>query len=219
MKRKVAILSGLLLTAVAGFTGNFFGDANGDGRVDMADVVAVVNAAMGHAPENFDEAMADINGNGKVDDEDASLLAESLLNPPFDSFKALVDDYERAFTQGYLPMKYSARYRKQQITSQEFKAMLKPLIEKYSPDKMEYFNSRISDYDVPVYRGIAACMVWYVARCIGVDTNNSTLEHSSVEDVFDNLWDLPAFTDIMPYAFSPLDDDVENKWDEAIHAI
>lgn len=219
MKRKVAILSGLLLTAVAGFTGNLFGDANGDGRVDMADVVAVVNAAMGHAPENFDEAMADINGNGKIDEEDACLLAESLFNPPFDPSNALVDDYERAFTQGYLPMKYSARYRKQQITSQEFKAMLKPLIEKYSPDKMEYFNSRISDYDVPVYRGIAACMVWYVARCIGVDTNNSTLEHSSVEDVFDNLWDLPAFTDIMPYAFSPLDDDVENKWDEAIHAI
>lgn len=219
MKRKVEILVCLLLTAVAGFTGNLFGDANGDGRVDMADVVAVVNAVMDNAPDNFDEAMADINGNGKVDDEDASLLAESLLNPPFDSFKALVDDYERAFTQGYLPMKYSARYRKQQITSQEFKAMLKPLIEKYSPDKMEYFNSRISDYDVPVYRGIAACMVWYVARCIGVDTNNSTLEHSSVEDVFDNLWDLPAFTDIMPYAFSPLDDDVENKWDEAIHAI
>ena len=219
MKRKVALLSALLLTAVAGFTGNLFGDANGDGKVDMADVVAVVNAVMGHAPEIFDEAMADINGNGKVDEEDAGLLAESLLNPPFDRFKALVDDYERAFTQGYLPMKYSARYRKQQITSQEFKAMLKPLIEKYSPDKMEYFNSRISDYDVPVYRGIAACMVWYVARCIDVDTNNSTLEHSSVEDVFDNLWDLPAFTDIMPYAFSPLDDDVENKWDEAIHAI
>lgn len=219
MKRKVALLSALLLTAVAGFTGNLFGDANGDGRVDMADVVAVVNTVMGNAPENFDEAMADINGNGKVDEEDASLLAESLFNPPFDRFKALVDDYERAFTQGYLPMKYSARYRNQQITSQEFKALLKPLIEKYSPDKMEYFNSRISDYDAPVYRGIAACMVWYVARCIDVDTNNSTLEHSSVEDVFDNLWDLPAFTDIMPYAFSPLDDDVENKWDEAIHAI
>ena len=56
MKRRVAILASLLMTAVAGFTGNIFGDANGDGRVDMADVVAVVNAAMGHAPDNFDEA-------------------------------------------------------------------------------------------------------------------------------------------------------------------
>ena len=219
MKRTVALLSALLLTAVAGFTGNLFGDANGDGRVDMADVVAVVNAAMGNDPDNFDEAMADINGNGKIDEEDASLLAESLLNPPFDRTKALEDDYERAFTQGYLPMKYSARYRKQQVTSQEFKALLKLLVEEYNPDKMEYFNSKITDYDAPVYKGLAACMVWYVARCIGVDTNNSTLEHSSVEDIFDNLWDLPAFTDIMPYAFSPLDDDVENKWDEAIHAI
>ena len=165
MKRKVALLSALLLTAVAGFTGNIFGDANGDGRVDMADVVAVVNAAMGNDPDNFDEAMADINGNGKIDEEDASLLAESLLNPPFDRTKALEDDYERAFTQGYLPMKYSARYRKQQVTSQEFKALLKLLVEEYNPDKMEYFNSKITDYDAPVYKGLAACMVWYVARC------------------------------------------------------
>ena len=150
MRRRVTILAGLLLTAVAGFTDNLFGDANGDGWVDMADVVAVVNAAMGHAPENFDEAMADINGNGKIDDEDASLLAESLFNPPFDPSKALEDDYERAFTQGYLPMKYSARYRKQQITSQEFKALLKTLIEKCCPEKIEYFESRISDYDAPI---------------------------------------------------------------------
>ena len=150
MKKKLAILAGLLMVAVAGFTGNIFGDANGDGRVDMADVVAVVNAAMGHAPDNFDEAMADINGNGKVDEEDASLLAESLFNPPFDRTNAVEDDYERAFTQGYLPMKYSARYRKQQITSQEFKALLKPLIEKSCPEKIEYFESRISDYDAPL---------------------------------------------------------------------
>ena len=150
MKKKLAILAGLLMVAVAGFTGNIFGDANGDGLVDMADVVAVVNAAMGHAPDNFDEAMADINGNGKVDEEDASLLAESLFNPPFDRTNAVEDDYERAFTQGYLPMKYSARYRKQQITSQEFKALLKPLIEKSCPEKIEYFESRISDYDAPL---------------------------------------------------------------------
>ena len=91
MKRKVTILASLLLMAVAGYTGNLFGDANGDGRVDMADVVAVVNVVMGNAPDNFDEAMADSDGNGKIDEEDASLLAESLLNPPFDRFKALVE--------------------------------------------------------------------------------------------------------------------------------
>ena len=189
MKRKVALLSALLLTAVAGFTGNIFGDANGDGRVDMADVVAVVNAAMGRAPENFDEAMADINGNGKIDEEDASLLAESLFNPPFDPSKALEDDYERAFTQGYLPMKYSARYRKQQITSQEFKALLKLLIKKYSPDKMDYFNDQITDYDMPVKRNMAIGMAYYTARCIGAEQKNGDFEY------FDEIPDLWSGTD------------------------
>ena len=198
MKKKLAILAGLLMVAVAGFTGNIFGDANGDGRVDMADVVAVVNAAMGHAPDNFDEAMADINGNGKVDEEDASLLAESLFNPPFDRTNAVEDDYERAFTQGYLPMKYSARYRKQQITSQEFKALLKPLIEKCCPDKMDYFESRISDYDAPINRCIATGMAYYVARSMGVDTNNSLHNISMGDDFWDGCFepDLPMF---LPY--------------------
>lgn len=204
MKRKVALLSALLLTAVAGFTGNIFGDANGDGRVDMADVVAVVNAAMGNAPDNFDEAMADINGNGKIDEEDASLLAESLLNPPFDRTKALEDDYERAFTQDYLPMKYSARYRKQQITSQEFKALLKPLIEKFRPGSMDYFNEYITEYDAPLTRGMATCMVYYVARSIGVETSNKLADRMP-----DDFWAIPegAYQEVLPHAYDPGEDD------------
>ncbi len=206
MKRKVAILSGLLLTAVAGFTGNLFGDANGDGRVDMADVVAVVNAVMDNAPDNFDEAIADINGNGKIDEEDACLLAESLFNPPFDPSNALVDDYERAFTQGYLPMKYSARYRKQQITSQEFKALLKTVIEKYRPEKMDFFNNRVSDYDVPLTRSIAVGMVYYAGECIEAMSNNSPYNRSTYGDTFDGLWDNQEMSVVLPYGLVQLND-------------
>lgn len=126
------------------------------------------------------------------------------------------DDYERAFTQGYLSSEYYTFDRKKQITSQEFKALLKPLVEKYSPDKMDYFESRITNYEAPLYRGVAACMAYYVARCIGVDTHNSTSERSTVEDLFDNLWDLPAFTDIMPYAPSLMEG---GDQDEAVYAI
>ena len=199
MKRKVALLSALLLTAVAGFTGNIFGDANGDGKVNIADVVAVVNAAMGNDPDNFDEAMADINGNGKIDEEDASLLAESLLNPPFDRTKALEDDYERAFTQGYLPMKYSARYRKQQITSLEFKTLLETVMEKYSPELMDYFNRNISDEDVLITRGLACCMVYYVARSIGVETRNVTVETGWPEDMWVRDYSDDSYSLVLPY--------------------
>ncbi len=219
MKRKVAILSGLLLTAVAGFTGNLFGDANGDGRVDMADVVAVVNAVMDNAPDNFDEAMADISGNGNVDEEDASLLAESLLNPPFDRTKAFEDDYERAFTQGYLPMKYSARYRKQQITSQEFKAMLKPLIEKFRPDSMAFFNSRISDANAPIPRYIAAGMAYYVARCIGLLIPNSPYHRSEYDNLWEGAWDDIELLDrVLPYTNVPSTDG-DSDWIELINAL
>lgn len=219
MKRKVALLSALLLTAVAGFTGNIFGDANGDGRVDMADVVAVVNTVMGNTPDNFDEAMADINGNGKIDEEDASLLAESLFNPPFDRTKALEDDYERAFTQGYLPMKYSARNRMQQITSQEFKTMLKPLVEKYNPDKMEYFNSRISDYETPLLRSLAAGMAYYTAKCIGINTMNSPYYRSTYDDLWIGAWsDDEQLLNLLPYAHTQTYDE-GNDFEEFINAL
>ena len=207
------------MTSVAGFTGNLFGDVNGDGKVNVADVVAVVNAVMGNAPDNFDEAMADINGNGNIDADDVCLLAGNLLNPPFDRMKALVDDYERAFTQSYLPMKYSARYRKQQITSQEFKAMLKSLVEKYNPDKMEYFNSRISDYETPLLRSLAAGMAYYTAKCIGVNTMNSPYYRSTYDDLWIGAWsDDEQLLNLLPYAHTQTYDE-GNDFEEFINAL
>ena len=41
-------------------------DANGDGEVDVADVVEIVNYLLGNPSETFDEAYADINGDGEV---------------------------------------------------------------------------------------------------------------------------------------------------------
>ena len=84
-----------------------------------------------------------------------------------------IDDYERAFTQGYLNSKYYTYDRKKQISSQEFKAMLKPLIQQFAPDSMTYFNNYITDYDVPLSRGMATCMAYYVARSIGAESNNA----------------------------------------------
>ncbi len=83
------------------------------------------------------------------------------------------DDYERAFMMDYLDGSYMAKERTKQVSSQEFKAMLKPLIQQFAPDSMTYFNNYITDYDVPLSRGMATCMAYYVARSIGAESNNA----------------------------------------------
>ncbi|MBR4920922.1 MAG: hypothetical protein IKZ62_06370 [Prevotella sp.] len=82
------------------------------------------------------------------------------------------DDYERAFTQGYLDSKYYSYDRKKQITSQEFRTLLRPIVERLQPDSLNFFDSRFSDYDAPITRGVATGMAYVVARCIGAEINN-----------------------------------------------
>ena len=108
------------------------------------------------------------------------------------------DDYERAFKQGYLSSKYFTYDRKKQITSQEFKAMLKPLIEKYQPDSMAYFNEYITDYDVPLTRGMAACMTYYTARCIDVETANINVSIPQPDDMWSE-WDNDLYLKVFPH--------------------
>ena len=96
------------------------GDANGDGVVNAADVVAVVNATMNKAPEGFDKDAADMNGDGDITEEDATMIAMKIMGPSYDLSQALVDDYERAFAQGYLAPGYYYYDRKQQITSVKY---------------------------------------------------------------------------------------------------
>ena len=76
-------------TADAGTTeGRFFikltqsyipGDANGDGVVDVADVVAVVNKILGKASGNFNEVAANINGDDAIDVADVVGIVNIIL--------------------------------------------------------------------------------------------------------------------------------------------
>ena len=76
-------------TADAGTTeGRFFikltqsyirGDANGDGVVDVADVVAVVNKILGKASDNFNEEAANINGDDAIDVADVVGIVNIIL--------------------------------------------------------------------------------------------------------------------------------------------
>ena len=56
------------------------GDANGDGKVDIADAVCIVNYLMGNAPAGFNAAAADVNGDGMVDITDAETIVNIIIN-------------------------------------------------------------------------------------------------------------------------------------------
>ena len=53
------------------------GDVNGDGKVNVSDVTALVNMILGTIPKN--EAVADINGDGKVNVSDVTALVNLIL--------------------------------------------------------------------------------------------------------------------------------------------
>ncbi len=55
------------------------GDANGDGTVDVADVVAIVNKILGEPAEGFNEAAADVNGDGTIDVADVVATVNIIL--------------------------------------------------------------------------------------------------------------------------------------------
>ena len=60
---------------------------------------------------------------------------------------------------------------------------------------MKYFNSNITDYEVPLTRGMATCMAYYTARCIGAETNNSGFGELPAD-----LWDgdFMLYDDLLP---------------------
>ena len=55
------------------------GDANGDDKIDVDDVVAIVNYILGESDEGFNEKVCDLNGDGKIDIEDVVALVNIIL--------------------------------------------------------------------------------------------------------------------------------------------
>ena len=56
------------------------GDANGDNKVDAADIVEMVNDMNGHPSEIFKKNNADIDGNGQITDYDINEVAKIILS-------------------------------------------------------------------------------------------------------------------------------------------
>jgi hypothetical protein len=55
------------------------GDANGDGKVDIADVTFIVNYTLGRPTTGFQQTAADVNIDGVVDSADAQALVNIII--------------------------------------------------------------------------------------------------------------------------------------------
>ena len=56
------------------------GDANGDGKINVADYIAIAHHVMGKTPVSFNEKAADVNGDGKVNVADYIAVAHIVMN-------------------------------------------------------------------------------------------------------------------------------------------
>ena len=56
------------------------GDANGDGVVNVTDIVEIVNAILGHPSDKFNEEAADVNGDGVVNVTDIVSVVNIILS-------------------------------------------------------------------------------------------------------------------------------------------
>ena len=57
------------------------GDANGDEKVDVADIVEMVNAKKDQPLEKFNKRNADITGDGDITDADITEVTKIILLP------------------------------------------------------------------------------------------------------------------------------------------
>ncbi len=55
------------------------GDANNDGYVNVADIVAITNYRKGAAPAGFNAKAADLNNDSNVDETDISILDKMIM--------------------------------------------------------------------------------------------------------------------------------------------
>lgn len=60
-------------------TQEIMGDANQDGEVDVADIIAIANHILGSTPSTFSSAAADMNGDGEIDVADIIAIANHIL--------------------------------------------------------------------------------------------------------------------------------------------
>ena len=73
----IADMGDVVITFGGASTG--MGDVNGDGKIDVEDVVGTVNKILGEPADNFIEANADMNADNKIDVEDVVAMVNAIL--------------------------------------------------------------------------------------------------------------------------------------------
>ena len=69
------------------------GDVNGDGVVDVEDVVGIVNCILSEPANNFIEANADLNDDGKIDVDDVVAVVNIILETNPSAAASLLHDF------------------------------------------------------------------------------------------------------------------------------
>lgn len=83
-------------------------------------------------------------------------------------------DFDYAFEHDYVDQKWAQEDPNRQISSAEFKLMLTRMIESTVPDRLPWFNSKVSDDDMPASREVGTLMSWYAAVALGQDVLSSS---------------------------------------------
>ena len=78
--KKLLLVSFLCLLAVGAWANSNKGDVNGDNKIDVEDVVGIVNKILEEPADDFIEANADVNGDGKIDVDDVVAVVNIILN-------------------------------------------------------------------------------------------------------------------------------------------
>lgn len=113
MKKKLLTLLAICLLPLALLAGS--GDVNGDGKVNVADLVELINYCQGHASEHFNFEAADVNNDGTVDDNDIEFFAGQLVSGVDADFELVIEmidgtTYTVPITEDYPTLRYESRY-------------------------------------------------------------------------------------------------------------
>ncbi len=114
MKKILAILVACLMPIclIAGS-----GDVNGDGKIDVADIVELLNHLNGNPTKNYQATEADANNDGVVDQIDVETISDMILAVKINGMVSLPDGVDDTFLQSCEVSGVSDNYELQDNTS------------------------------------------------------------------------------------------------------